>query len=183
MSASHRKRDSREALVRRLRDRSSGGRSSHSGTLDCRSPILDCTPFPRFSIESPQSKTPKILAGNILQRFSDLLQRVASQLSHDIGHIFPGKGFGSLGLVLVPAKKDPNLGKLELRLLFFSSLIFISFEKVLESRFGHKHESRLQSSGETVNFVSNTGSKLLVSQRQIDENLKDVPQRLQFFVI
>jgi len=83
----------------------------------------------------------------------------------------------------VPAKKDPNPGKLELRLLFFSSLIFISFEKVLESRFGHKHESRLQSSGETVNFVSNTGSKLLVWQRQIDENLKDVPQRLQFFVI
>ena len=54
MSASHRKRDSREALVRWLRDRSSGGRTSHSGTLDCRSPILDCTPFPRFSIESLQ---------------------------------------------------------------------------------------------------------------------------------
>ena len=70
MSASHRKRDSREALVRWLRDRSSGGRTSHSGTLDCRSPILDCMPFPRFSIESRQSKSPKILAGNILQRFS-----------------------------------------------------------------------------------------------------------------
>jgi hypothetical protein len=70
MSASHRKRDSREALVRWLRDRSSGGRTSHSGTFDCRSPILDCTPFPRFSIESRQSKSPKILAGNILQRFS-----------------------------------------------------------------------------------------------------------------
>jgi len=80
----------------------------------------------------------------------------------------------------VPAKKDPNPGKLELRLLFFSSLIFISFGKTLESRFGHKHKSRLQSSGEAVNFVSNTGSKLLVWQRQIDENLKGVPQRLQF---
>jgi hypothetical protein len=42
MSASHRKRDSREALVRWLRDRSSAGRTSHSGTFDCRSPILDC---------------------------------------------------------------------------------------------------------------------------------------------
>ena len=70
ISASHRKRDSREALVRWLRDRSSGGRTSHSGTFDCRSPILDCTPFPRFLIESRQSKSPKILAGNILQRFS-----------------------------------------------------------------------------------------------------------------
>ena len=64
MSASHRKRDSREALFRWLRDRSSGGRSSHSGTLDCRSPIFDCTAFPPFSIESRQSKSPKILAGN-----------------------------------------------------------------------------------------------------------------------
>jgi hypothetical protein len=64
MSASHRKRDSREALVRWLRDRSSGGRSSHSGTFDCRSPIFDCTAFPPFSIESRQSKSPKILAGN-----------------------------------------------------------------------------------------------------------------------
>jgi len=72
----------------------------------------------------------------------------------------------------VPAKKDPSPGKLELRLLFFSSLIFISFGKTLESRFRHKHKSRLQSSGEAVNFVSNTGSKLLVWQRQIDENLK-----------
>src|SRR5438094_8850152 len=90
------------------------------------------------------------------------LDRLTCQLSHDIGHIFPDKGFGSLGLVLVPAKKDPNLGKLELRLLFFSSLIFISFGKVLESRFCHKYESRLQVSGEAVNFVSNTGSKLLV---------------------
>jgi hypothetical protein len=70
ISASHRKRDSREALVRWLRDRSSGGRTSHSGTFDCRFPILDCTPFPRFSIESRQSKSPKILAGNILQCFS-----------------------------------------------------------------------------------------------------------------
>jgi len=34
--------------------------------------------FPRFLIESRQSKTPKILAGNILRCFSDLLQRVAS---------------------------------------------------------------------------------------------------------
>ncbi len=70
ISASHRKRDSREALVRWLRDRSSGGRTSHSGTFDCRFPILDCTPFPRFSIESRQSKSPKILAGNIFQCFS-----------------------------------------------------------------------------------------------------------------
>jgi hypothetical protein len=70
MSASHRKRDSREALVRWLRGRSSGGRTSDSGTFDCRSPILDCTPFPRFSIESRQSKSPKILALNIPQRFS-----------------------------------------------------------------------------------------------------------------
>ena len=68
--ASHRKRDSREALVRWLRDRSSGGRTSHSGTFACRFPILDCMPFPRFSIESRQSKSPKILAGNILQCFS-----------------------------------------------------------------------------------------------------------------
>ena len=102
------------------------------------------------------------------------LDRQTYQLSHDIGHIFPGIGFGSPGLVLVPAKKDPNLGKLELRLLFFSSLIFISFGKALESRFHHvagphhKHESRLQASGEAVNLVSNTGSNLLVWQRQID---------------
>jgi hypothetical protein len=41
-------------------------------------PFFLLTPFPRFSIESRQSKTPEILAGNILQRFSDLLQRVAS---------------------------------------------------------------------------------------------------------
>jgi len=80
----------------------------------------------------------------------------------------------------VPAKKDPNPGKLELRLLFFSSLIFSPSEKPLNRDFRHKHESRLQSSGETVNFVSNTGSKLLVWQRQIDENLKGVPQTLQF---
>jgi hypothetical protein len=46
--------------------------------FDCRSPVLDCTPFTRFSIESRQSKTPKILAGNILQRFSDLLRQVGS---------------------------------------------------------------------------------------------------------
>jgi hypothetical protein len=104
------------------------------------------------------------------------LDRWTCELSHYIGHIFPGKGFGSLGLVLVPAKKDPNPGKLELRLLFFSSLIFISFGKAL--RFRHKHESRLQSSGESINFVSNTGSKLLVWQRQIDENLKGLPQGL-----
>jgi hypothetical protein len=57
------------------------------------------------------------------------LDRQTYQLSHDIGHIFPGIGFGSPGLVLVPAKKDPNPGKLELRLLFFSSLIFISLRK------------------------------------------------------
>ena len=93
--------------------------------------------------------------------------RRTSELHHDIGHTFPDKGFGSPGLVLVPAKKDPNSGKLELRLLFFFSLIFISFGKALESRFHHvagphhKHE-RLQASGEAVNFVSNTGSKLLV---------------------
>jgi hypothetical protein len=75
ISASHRKRDSREALVRWLRDRSSGGRTSHSGTFDCRFPILDCMPFPRFSIESRQSKSPKILAGNILQCFSVAVAR------------------------------------------------------------------------------------------------------------
>ena len=50
------------------------------------------------------------------------------RLSHDTGHILPDTGFGSLGLLLVrigrvPAKKDPNLWKLKLRLLFFSSLI------------------------------------------------------------
>jgi hypothetical protein len=44
----------------------------------------------------------------------------------------------------VPAKKDPNLGKLELRLLFFSSLIFISFAKALESRF---LQTRISASG------------------------------------
>ena len=49
------------------------------------------------------------------------LDRQTCQLSHDIGHIPPDIGFGSLGLLLVgigrvPAKKDPNLGKLELRL-------------------------------------------------------------------
>ena len=71
-------------------------------------------------------------------------------------------GFGSPGLVLVPAKKDPNSGKLELLLLFFSSLIFISFGKVLASRSRRKHASRLRASGEAVNFVSNTSSKLLV---------------------
>ena len=65
------------------------------------------------------------------------LDRWTCQLRRDIEHIFPGKGFGSLGLVLVPAKKDPNLGKLELLLLFFSSLIFISFGKALESRLHH----------------------------------------------
>jgi hypothetical protein len=70
--------------------------------------------------------------------------------------------------VLAPAKKDPSPGKLELRLLFFSSLIFISFAKALESRFRYKHEARLQASGEAVNFVSNTASKLLVWHRQID---------------
>ena len=70
ISASHLKRDSREALVRWLRNRSSGGKTSHSGTFDRRFPILDCTPFPRFSIESRQSKSPIILAGNILQCFS-----------------------------------------------------------------------------------------------------------------
>jgi hypothetical protein len=68
---------------------------------------------------------------------------------------------GSPGLVPVPAKKDPNPGKLELRLLFFSSLIFL-LRKLLNPHFGRQHESRLQSSGDTVNFVSNTGSKLLV---------------------
>jgi len=83
----------------------------------------------------------------------------------------------------MPAKKDPDSGKLELRLLFFSSLIFSPSEKTLESRFRHKHESRVQSSGEIVNFVSNTGSKLLVWQRQIDENLKGLPQRFQIFVL
>jgi hypothetical protein len=90
------------------------------------------------------------------------LDRQTSELSHDIGHIFPDKVSGSLVLVLVPAKKDPNPGKLELRLLFFSSLIFISFGKAFESRFCHKHESRLHVCGEAVNFVSNTGPKLLV---------------------
>jgi len=71
MSASHRKRDSREALVRWLRDRSSGGRTSHSGSFDCRSPILDCTSFPRFSIESRQSKSSK----NIGREYSSAVQR------------------------------------------------------------------------------------------------------------
>jgi hypothetical protein len=53
----------------------------------------------------------------------------------------------------VPAKKDPNLEKLELRLLFFSSLILPPSEKALESRFNHvagshhKQESRPQASG------------------------------------
>jgi hypothetical protein len=44
----------------------------------------------------------------------------------------------------VPAKRDPNPGKLELLPLFFSSLIFISFEKAAESRFRHKHDSLLE---------------------------------------
>jgi hypothetical protein len=84
--------------------------------------------------------------------------------------------------VPAPAKRDPNPKKLGLRLLFFSSLIFISSEKALESRFRHKRELRLQASGDPLNFVSNTGSKLLVWQRQIDENLKGVPQRFPIFV-
>ena len=71
ISASHRKLDSREALVRWLRDRSSGGRTSHSGTFGCRFPILDCMPFPRFSIESRQSKSPK----NIDREYSSVFQR------------------------------------------------------------------------------------------------------------
>src|SRR4029079_12073085 len=48
ISASHRKRDSREALLRWLRDWSSGGRISHSGTVDCRFLVLDCMPFLDF---------------------------------------------------------------------------------------------------------------------------------------
>jgi hypothetical protein len=78
----------------------------------------------------------------------------------------------------MPAKKDPNPGKLELRRLFFSSLIFISFAKTVESRFRHKHQSRLRASREAGNFVSNTGSKLLVYQRQIDGNLKGLSQEV-----
>jgi hypothetical protein len=70
ISASHRKRDSRAARVRWLRGWSSGGRTSHSGAFACRFPILDRMPFPRSSIESRQSKSPKILAGNIIQCFS-----------------------------------------------------------------------------------------------------------------
>ena len=46
---------------------------------------------------------------------------------------FPGIGIGSLALVLVPAKEDLNPGKVQLRPLFFSSLISISFGKALES--------------------------------------------------
>src|ERR1051326_1474573 len=70
MIASHRKSGSREALVRRLCDRSSGGRISHSGSFDSRSLIFDATPHPQFSIGSRQSKSQKIFAGNIFQRFS-----------------------------------------------------------------------------------------------------------------
>jgi len=90
----------------------------------------------------------------------------------------------------VPAKKDPNLGRLELRLLFFSSLIFLSPLEESLNRVSitfpglhHKKEAGLQASGEAVNLVSNTGSKLLVWQRQIDENLTSLHQRLQIFVL
>jgi hypothetical protein len=69
------------------------------------------------------------------------LGRQTCQLSHGIGHIFPGIGFGSPGFVLMPAKKDPNSGKLELRLLFFSSLLFISFARTFESCFHHVAEA------------------------------------------
>ena len=82
ISASHRKRDSREALVRWLRDRSSGGRTSHSGTFDCRFPILDFMPFPRFSIESRQSKSPKYWPG-IFFSVSASLGRDAVQIELD----------------------------------------------------------------------------------------------------
>jgi hypothetical protein len=69
------------------------------------------------------------------------LGRQTSQLSHGIGRIFPGTAFGSPGLVPVPAIKDPNLGKLELRLLFFSSLLFTSFAKTFESCLHHVAEA------------------------------------------
>ena len=59
------------------------------------------------------------------------LDRQTFLLRHDTGHICPGKGFGSLCLVLVLAKKGPNPGKLELHLLFFSSLILAPSEKSL----------------------------------------------------
>jgi hypothetical protein len=55
----------------------------------------------------------------------------------------------------VPAKKDPNPGKLELRLLFFSSLILPPSEKPLNRvsitlpGLHHKRESRPQASGIT----------------------------------
>ena len=77
-------------------------------------------------------------------------------------------------------QKRPKPKEIRIAPVIFLFIDFFSFGKALEPRFRHKHESRLQSSGETVNFVSNTGSKLLVWQRQIDENLKGVPQRLQF---
>jgi len=44
------------------------------------------------------------------------LDRWTCEPGQYIGHSFPGTGFGSPSLLLVPAKKDPNPGKLELRL-------------------------------------------------------------------
>jgi hypothetical protein len=44
----------------------------------------------------------------------------------------------------MPAKKDPNPGKLELRPLFFSSLIFSPSEKPLNRRRRLRFEYRLE---------------------------------------
>jgi hypothetical protein len=58
-------------------------------------------------------------------------------------------------------QKRPKLRKIRIAPAIF---LFIDFYLLRKSskRFRLKHKSRLQASGEAVNFVSNTGSQLLV---------------------
>jgi hypothetical protein len=63
-------------------------------------------------------------------------------------------------------QKRPKPREIRIAPVIFLFIDFFSFGKALEPRFRHKHESRLPSSAETVKIVSNTGSKLLVWQRQ-----------------
>jgi hypothetical protein len=58
-----------------------------------------------------------------LRLWHGLPRRVLRSLNLDMSYIFPGIASGSLGLVLLPAKENSSLGRLELRLLFFASLI------------------------------------------------------------
>src|ERR1051326_8321193 len=71
MIASHRKSGSREALVRRLCDRSSGGRISHSGSFNSRSLIFDATPHPSVF----NRKSPLEMAENIGRQYLSAFQR------------------------------------------------------------------------------------------------------------